>query len=637
MATFSDDFERPDGGLSNNWVTISGTPTITSGRVGGVATWSTRQTGISGSGRQEAITHFYYTVAADMAAGPVLKIATSGNGWYFFGATGTLAAPVWNIVRQNSNGTTQSILSVAGSALSAGTHVTRALWENNVCSLWVDGYFIGSVADNTWADNAYIALRATGASTGVESITAYFGEETQAFAVSPDVVGNYNGACTDVSFTGTDTDWLTSNPTFTVNHGSLTSIVITSDTTATASYCPGTFLGTATITDPTTGASDTLTVTSDPGVIPPPSTGWPNEGWQAVTNAAGTAHPTSLAITEATLIHATEAPELNLDIVQAIAEIWAGMYHFGALNSGNTLASIFLQLLQIIAGSENPTVTLYAAARTTSLREELEGVTDRLDLLTADQAQTLVTIRNAIMGDPPINLQDILAAISGVSAGSNDDVLAALAAYWGVDAPTILQLAQMVDAISTPAGYTLADVLDAISGISAPDLSAITAKLNAIQPNTDYTLTTLTSRMADLQNDMTAVLDQLDTIQALIENLPTAEAPTVAPVWPGVANVTLGAPVALTDQLVLEGPMHGVLVSVTTPPTRTGLRQIGGHLMDYGVGEVAFMADNGYIEPWVYMGFRTAIFTPKSMASADGALFRVLAGAGGTARTWVRS
>lgn len=112
---------------------------------------------------------------------------------------------------------------------------------------------------------------------------------------------------------------------------------------------------------------------------------------------------------------------------------------------------------------------------------------------------------------------------------------------------------------------------------------------------------------------------------------------STAPVWPGLANVTLGDPVALTDQLELSGPMHGVLVTVTTPPTKTGLRNVGGYPYDYGVGEIAFRSDNGYIEPWQYLGFRTALFAPKSMEQAESALFRVLAGAAGTVRTFTRS
>lgn len=110
-----------------------------------------------------------------------------------------------------------------------------------------------------------------------------------------------------------------------------------------------------------------------------------------------------------------------------------------------------------------------------------------------------------------------------------------------------------------------------------------------------------------------------------------------APVWPGLEGVTLGSNVALTDQLVLDGPMHGILIAVTTPPSGLGRYSIGGNILDYSVGRVTFGTDNGQLEPWQYLGFRSAIFTPKTMEQADHAYFQVLGGAGGTVRTWLRS
>lgn len=109
------------------------------------------------------------------------------------------------------------------------------------------------------------------------------------------------------------------------------------------------------------------------------------------------------------------------------------------------------------------------------------------------------------------------------------------------------------------------------------------------------------------------------------------------PVWPGIDGVTLGTPVALVNGLHMEGEMDGVIIAVTTPPSKTGLRSIGGALYDYGVGEIAFETDQGDIETWQYLGFRAAIFTPKTMTHAHGARLRVLAGAEGTATPWSRS
>lgn len=111
---------------------------------------------------------------------------------------------------------------------------------------------------------------------------------------------------------------------------------------------------------------------------------------------------------------------------------------------------------------------------------------------------------------------------------------------------------------------------------------------------------------------------------------PAPVIPPAPPAFPDDETVTYDTPVALVDQLVVDGPLAGVLVDVTTPPTRLGQYVIGGEVYDYRVGEVAFATEDGHLEPWQYLGFRSAIFIPKTMRTAAAAHFRVLAGAGGT-------
>jgi len=110
----------------------------------------------------------------------------------------------------------------------------------------------------------------------------------------------------------------------------------------------------------------------------------------------------------------------------------------------------------------------------------------------------------------------------------------------------------------------------------------------------------------------------------------------VAPTFPGDENVEYGEPVELVDQLVLDGPMDGVIVDITSGPARAGLRMIGGMQMWYGAGELAFRSDTGFAEPWQYMGFEQGIYTPKSISQPAVCLFRVLGGATGIVRTFVR-
>lgn len=111
----------------------------------------------------------------------------------------------------------------------------------------------------------------------------------------------------------------------------------------------------------------------------------------------------------------------------------------------------------------------------------------------------------------------------------------------------------------------------------------------------------------------------------------------VAPIWPGDALVTLGTPVALVDQLVVDELMDGVLIEVTTPPGKLGSYRLGGVTLDYGAGRIAFESDDGQLEMWQYLGFRDAIYTPKTMAHASKARLQVLGGAEGTVTPWTVS
>jgi hypothetical protein len=111
----------------------------------------------------------------------------------------------------------------------------------------------------------------------------------------------------------------------------------------------------------------------------------------------------------------------------------------------------------------------------------------------------------------------------------------------------------------------------------------------------------------------------------------------VPPVWPGAGAVTLGTPVGLLDQLVVDEVMDGVLVEVTTPPGKLGSYLVGGSTLDYGVGRITFETDDGDLEPWQYLGFRSAIYVPKTMEHASKARFQVLGGAEGTVTPWTRS
>jgi hypothetical protein len=96
-----------------------------------------------------------------------------------------------------------------------------------------------------------------------------------------------------------------------------------------------------------------------------------------------------------------------------------------------------------------------------------------------------------------------------------------------------------------------------------------------------------------------------------------------APIWPGLAGVTLGTPVALADALTVTGPLQGVLVECATAPAGASSYILGALNSYYRWGSVSFVSDNGDAEEFQWLGFGLGIYLPKAMAEAASAIFRV--------------
>jgi hypothetical protein len=110
----------------------------------------------------------------------------------------------------------------------------------------------------------------------------------------------------------------------------------------------------------------------------------------------------------------------------------------------------------------------------------------------------------------------------------------------------------------------------------------------------------------------------------------------VAPVWPGAAHVATSDPVNLVDGLVLAGPMHGVLIEVSSPPAGGGRWPIGDYSEYYNWGQLTFVADGGAAEPPQWLLMDKAIYACRTMAVAASAQFRVTRAVTATVRAWAR-
>jgi hypothetical protein len=112
---------------------------------------------------------------------------------------------------------------------------------------------------------------------------------------------------------------------------------------------------------------------------------------------------------------------------------------------------------------------------------------------------------------------------------------------------------------------------------------------------------------------------------------------TAAPIWPGLANVTLGVTIALADGLNVPGPLDGVIVHITSVSYPISFYPFGTLKSFVKVGGLVFVDDNGQGEMAQPLGLEDDVVCPRTMVQADHALLRLQTGVVGTITPWVRS
>ena len=132
---------------------------------------------------------------------------------------------------------------------------------------------------------------------------------------------------------------------------------------------------------------------------------------------------------------------------------------------------------------------------------------------------------------------------------------------------------------------------------------------------------------------LTAVRDIVDQLHRAAGTTPAINGLT-APVWPGLAAVTLGTSVALTPLLTLTTPMDGVIVHVTSAPAGQSTYDYDG-LTEYRyIGSLAFLNDDGEAEAYQQLGFADAIYSVRTFHRAAAVKLRTYDGIVGTVTPW---
>lgn len=612
--TWTDDFNRPDGLVDNGWTMVGGNTNISSGIPVAVGSASILRTFTGADGAQTVTLSLNQNAQPVNVGYPVLKAASDMSD-YYSATCHSVGYNWWYSIDRVDDGVVTQLTTGGWDAIPNSTYTMVLSYSSGTITLTIDGNQKLQTSDSTYDANTYLGIKTPGS---VVSILTYTdnGPTPPYLTIEPDQVWVAN----PVNFlqaTIHEADWsdVTDPGTgLTADKGFVASSYLETDTVQSFSWAALAQTGTVTITDPHTGATGTFTCT----LYPPQDSGgsYPiSEEGAGILDRTGDSCPEGTILTTCTTVDYNGGPLL-----------------------GEALDTILYQL----GGYTDQTVPDIGSVSLPSLIYELFAKQGEAGYWTVPELIDLLG------GSPTVySHADLKTAIDNITGADNQDVLDALAAYFGANPPTIEQLGTMVSDIATLAGYTLGDVLDAIAAIPGVDLSAITTKLDLIQPSTSADLTTITNQLTtidgnvdDVENSLAAVRTVANlTLQDVIDaiNGLTVTAPPAPPVWPGAGNITLGTPVALDDGVHLTGAMDGVIIALTSPPAKTGRRDFGGVIYYYGLGELAFETDDGDLEMWQYIGFPAMIATPKSMQHAGGVRLRMPNGGSGTITPWTAS
>jgi hypothetical protein len=293
---------------------------------------------------------------------------------------------------------------------------------------------------------------------------------------------------------------------------------------------------------------------------------------------------------------------------------------------GYTLGSVYTWL-GWLRGEGSPDL---AAILTAIAAVRGEGAPDLVAILTAIAGvrgagnPDLAAILTAIGNIPPVDLDPVLDAVAGVRGEGAPDLVGVLTSVGGVLAAvgavaTALGLIPAEVALELVASFV--SVLEAVGVVGTAvgtSEAVVTEAISAAQSEVDGRLTTL-------QEGVTALLEAGWPV------------PAIPAAWPGLANVTLGDPVAITENLVVTGPMDGALCSITAVPPGTGKDDLGDESYYYRLGYFTFRSDVGYCDERQFFAWSHGLMMPKACVRPAYLYIHTKPGVSGTIQPWVVS
>jgi len=645
VGVFLDDFDRADGGLGGNWSTTRGAPVITSGAFVAPSVASAIDTTIHSATRIEASCHIWHAVASSDRCGPVVKgAAGTTDGYmlsqYITGGVNYLRISAASIYNGGDYASYQM------PSAPTNFYELHLVWDQGTLTAYYNGAQVMQVTDNTYALREYAGLAC---SHNVSPIVdcRILTDQGVSLTVTPNPCGNF-GDPVEMTATGENTDWTPGtpgSPVLSVSNGAISGQVVASATSMTFTWTLGTFLGQATFTDPTTGASCVVIVTSDPAYLPGITGQFSEEAVAYIERSAIAETDPTIANRE--MVVSESGPSITLRSgVNSIRLATQDKTYIPDGDAGvNALADI---LWRLVNGGYEPPTGPFAEPSGATLKEDLATLIDSLAEYRGESQFVVADLLYLLGGDPIGSHRDILTAIDALGSVDLQPVLDAIDAARGDPDANLREIVTHLDALRTVNDWTLGNVKAWIEAADhgVVDLQPVLTAISSLSSQLTTTQTNIRNDIASLGLVVVAVQTTVGTVSTAVGGLVTAVASILElvqalhntpaiPLWPGIAGVDLGTPLALSDGMTIDGPLDGLLIHFTAVPAAAQRFSFGSQLSYKYSGAVMFGSDNGQYEMAQNLGAEHGILTPKTMIRADSAVLRLGSGFAGTVTPWV--
>jgi len=687
---FTDTFPGADGALGGLWSVASGSVAIVNHTAtpgdAGVYNLATNPANLSSADNgAECI------IPGSLSQGyPRVSCRSDSTGanryelaWYQAGST--LYFMKW------VSGNLTVLGSAAGFSRTPGNHTLRVTALGTTIRYWFDGALVAEYTDYSVASGLYIAIGGYGQGSGVSLVRALATPWETLTVEEPALVAGLAGQLLHV--TGPDSTWTPGtpgSPAFTLSTGTITSQTVTDSHHATLTVTAPTTFGLVIVTDPDSGLSGVVSV----------STGVGADAQALITyllsqGGYGAISPETLASLElflsdwmSLISHSPGGIALE-DLVTVLQYMssWLTVQN-GSPATIDDLAAITDNLGA--KGSEDPTVRglvaqygddIYGELHATlpeprSIRDAVDdartaalGAEGALSDLTNAGDETLATVRAYLTGDGGYShrtlynqlygltnegiytLGDILDAIDSIGSVDLSGLTTAVGYISDDSTIGLREIERLLHLLSEDGGYTVGDVDRHVVGLAGENgltLAGVRTAIANILAQQDYGLYALRGQLDAIRTTGGLTLGSIDTS---ISNVRGSGAPTIADVltaigslgpagdgpkaWPGEEGVTYLTPVPLAGDTIVNVPMDGAVVSLATVPPGSGGFGVGDLHWYYRIGHWAFYTDSGAVEPWAYLSASEGLLMPARLRRAGGLVVQCPTGVTGVITPFV--